>query len=186
MEHELVPLPPGLEIAVVDSGISHRHADGEYATRRAECERAAAMLGVQSLRQLGPADLPSLGSLSPLLLQRARHVITENDRVLAAAQTLRERNVAALGALLYAGHASLRDDYAVSLPEIDLIVELARAEGAIYGARLCGGGFGGAVVMIAAPGAGRRAAERVVKEYAARTGRTGTVLLPLDMALKTG
>lgn len=180
LQHQHIPLPPELELAVVDSGISHSHASGEYATRRDECERAAKLLGVTSLRQLGLADLPALERLPPPLNHRAHHVITENDRVLASMAALHAHDLKRFGALLYAGHGSLREAYAVSLPEIDLIVELARHERGIYGARMCGGGFGGVVLLAAVPGEARPAAERIAKEYCVRSGRPGALLLPPD------
>jgi galactokinase len=110
--------------------------------------------------------------------RRARHVVTEDDRVLAAVRVMRSGDLDALGDLFYASHDSMRDDYEVSIPEIDLLVGLARAEDAVFGARLTGGGFGGSVVMLAAEGAARTVAERITKAYAARTGRVATVLVP--------
>ena len=110
--------------------------------------------------------------------RRARHVVTEDDRVLAAGRALEAGHVEALGQLFDESHASMRDDYEVSVPEIDLIVELARRRTDVFGARLTGGGFGGSVVMLTEPGRGREAAEAVAAEYAARTGKTPTVLVP--------
>ena len=91
---------------------------------------------------------------------------------------MRRGDLPRLGELFYESHASMRDDYEVSVPEIDLIVELARESGEVYGARLTGGGFGGSVVMLAHPGRGRAVAERVARNYAARSGRTPRVLVP--------
>jgi galactokinase len=91
---------------------------------------------------------------------------------------MRHGNLPRLGELFYESHASMRDDYEVSVPEIDLLVELARAGGEVYGARLTGGGFGGSVVMLAHAGRGRAVAERVARDYAARSGRTPRVLVP--------
>ncbi|MCS6914405.1 MAG: galactokinase family protein [Myxococcales bacterium] len=176
---EAVPLPPGGEMAVLDSGLRHHHADGaSYAARRAECERAAALLGVPCLGVLGEGDLPRLSALPPELARRARHVITEDERVLAAVRALRAGHWSALGALLVQGHVSLRDDFAVSLPEIDLLVEMACAEADVLGARLCGGGFGGAVVVATKAGQARQVAEQVVGRYRQSTGRPGAVLWP--------
>jgi galactokinase len=175
---ERVPLPTDADLVVLDSGVAHRLAGGDYNTRRAECERACALLGVAQLRDLSEADLPRLDRLPEPLNRRARHVVTENARVLAAVQALRRGDLAALGALFYASHASQRDDYAVSVPEVDLLVELARAEPAVYGARLTGGGFGGAIVLLARAGAGAAVAARVAGAYAAQSGRRATVLVP--------
>jgi galactokinase len=180
--YERVPLPPGADLVVLHSGIAHSHARGEYNRRRAECEQASALLGVSCLCELGPADLLRLARLPALLAQRARHVITENARVLAAVAALRAGDWDTLGQLFYASHASLRDDYAVSIPEIDLLVELARADPAVYGARLTGGGFGGAVVLLARGGHGRAVALRLARTYAQRTGRRPTLLLPSGLS----
>jgi galactokinase len=175
---ERVPLPAGADLIVLHSGVAHNHAAGDYNTRRAECERACGLLGVGLLRDLGPADLPRVEALPEPLRRRARHVITENERVGRAVAAMRAGDLAGLGELFHASHASMRDDYEVSVPEIDLIVELARGDGAVYGARLTGGGFGGSVVMLARRGQGRAAAERIAGEYARRSGQRPKVLVP--------
>jgi galactokinase len=183
LHFERVPLPAGADLIVVASGVSHRlAAGGGYNTRRAECERACEVLGVGQLRDLGAADLGRIDTLPAPLNRRARHVVTENDRVLAAVAALGAGDLARLGGLFYASHASMRDDYEVSIPEIDLLVDLARADGAIYGARLTGGGFGGSVVMLGHAGAGAAAADRIARAYAARSGQTPRVLVPAPPA----
>jgi galactokinase len=116
--------------------------------------------------------------LAEPLGRRARHVVTENARVLEAVRVLQAGDVEALGALFYASHDSMRDDYEVSVPEIDLIVDLARALQAVHGARLTGGGFGGSVVVLARPGTASDVARRISADYAAKTGRSGSVLVP--------
>jgi galactokinase len=133
---------------------------------------------VRQLRDLGLADLPDVNALPEPLNRRARHVITEDDRVLAAVEAMRASDLVRLGQLFYASHDSMRDDYAVSVPEIDLLVELARAESAMYGARLTGGGFGGSVVMLARAGMGYAVAERITRAYAERSGCKPTILVP--------
>jgi galactokinase len=169
---ERVGLPTHVEIAVVDSGVTHRHAGGAYRRRRAECEEAAARLGVAALRDVGTDDLARVRGLPPPLDRRARHVVTENARVLDAVSALRAGDAARLGALFAASHASMRDDFEVSVDEIDLLVRLATREPDVYGARLTGGGFGGAVVMLARHGTGTACAERIVQAYdAAQRGR---------------
>jgi galactokinase len=178
MDYVLVALPPGAELIVVNSGVAHNHAKGDYRTRRAECEQAARDLGVGELRDLDVADLPRLERLPDPLGRRARHVVTENERVRAAVRAMRAGDLAALGELFYASHASMRDDYEVSIPEIDRLVELARGEAEIYGARLTGGGFGGSVVMLARTGTARGVSGRIAAAYAQQTGRTATVLVP--------
>jgi galactokinase len=170
LAYERVPLPAGADLIVVHSGITHQLTGGDYNTRRRECEHACPLLGVSQLRDLGAADLPRVNALPEPYNRRARHVITENDRVLAAVAAMRASDLACLGQLFYASHVSMRDDYQVSVPEIDRIVELARADPAIYGARLTGGGFGGAVVMLAHAGMGYVAAERIARGYVQRLG----------------
>jgi len=162
---ERVALPPHVEIAVIDSGVTHRHASGGYRRRRAECEDAAARLGVTTLRDIGLDDLPRVRALSPPLDRRTRHVVTENARVLEAVAALREGDAVRVGTLFAASHASMRDDFEVSTDEIDLIVRLADRERDVYGARLTGGGFGGAVVILARRGTGAACVERIGRAY---------------------
>jgi galactokinase len=175
---ERVPLPPGLGIAVVHSGISHEHASGDYRIRRRECEEATRALGVPSLRALTVDDLPRLEGLPPPLERRSRHVVSENARVLEAVEALRSGALERLGALLAASHRSLRDDYQVSVPDLDRLVALAAEAPGVFGARLTGGGFGGAIVVAARPEGLRASMERVAEKYRAETGRTATVLVP--------
>lgn len=138
----------GLAMLVVDTRAPHRHAGGEYAERRAACEAAAAKLGVRALRDLSTADLPAAcDKLDPVTARRVRHVVTENDRVLDTVDRLRGGAVAGIGPLLTASHASMRDDYEITVAEVDVAVEAAMAAGA-YGARMTGGGFGGCVLAL--------------------------------------
>jgi galactokinase len=178
LEKRLVPLPRGAELIVVSSGVTHNHAAGDYKTRRAECERAAEMLGVASLREVGSADLGRISALPDPLGRRARHVVTENLRVLAAVHAMEVEDLARLGELFYASHQSMRDDYEISIPEIDALVELAREDPDILGARLTGGGFGGSVVMLAKRGSAAAAAPRIASLYAQKTGKTPAILVP--------
>jgi galactokinase len=178
LEWSVVPLPPAAELVVLNSGVAHNHAKGDYRTRRAECEEAARQLGVGQLRDLDASDLPRAMALADPLGRRARHVVTEDARVGAAVQAMRAGDVEALGRLFYASHESMRDDYEVSIPEIDLIVDVARALPEVYGARLTGGGFGGSVVMLTRPGTSNAVSQTVAEEYAERSGRTPTVLVP--------
>jgi galactokinase len=178
LDHELVPLPSDADLVVINSGVSHRHSAGDYNTRRAECEQAAAQLGVEQLRDLAEMDLAKIMMLPDPLNRRTRHVVTENARVLAAVGALREGNLGRLGQLFSASHDSQRDDYEVSIPEIDLLVDLARQDARVYGARLTGGGFGGSIVLLAHNGAGWAVAEKVVVGYAEKSGNQATVLVP--------
>lgn len=144
---ELVPLPANERVAVVHCGVPHRLTAGDYNTRRSECEAAAAALGVDSLRALTVDDLPRIATLPAPLDRRARHVVTENQRVLDGLAALKNGDIARFGALMDDSHASQRDDYEVSIPEIDVLVESAKRHGAV-GARLTGGGFGGSIVAL--------------------------------------
>jgi galactokinase len=175
---EQVPLPPGLGIAVVHSGIAHDHASGEYRDRRRESEEATLALGVSSLRALTMDDLRRIEQLPSPLERRARHVVTENARVLEAVEALRTGALERIGALLAASHRSLRDDYQVSVPDLDRLVALAAEAPGVFGARLTGGGFGGAIVVAARPDGLRASMERVAERYRLQTGRTATVLVP--------
>lgn len=178
LRFERVPLPAGAELVVIDSGVSHSHAGGEYRVRRQECEQAAELLGFRQLRDLDNQDLWRLVALPEPLDRRARHVITENARVRSAVAAMQEGDLERLGKLLNLSHQSLRDDYEVSIPEIDLLVDLAQKEPDVYGARITGGGFGGSIVIVARAGAGRRIGERLVEEYGRRTQRKATLLVP--------
>ena len=138
----------GLVMLVIDTKVSHSHADGGYASRRASCELGAEVLGVRALRDVGPDDLEEAsGLLDEVTFRRVRHIVTENDRVLQTVEVLGRQGPGAIGALLDASHASMRDDFEISCAELDLAVETSRANGAI-GARMTGGGFGGAAIAL--------------------------------------
>jgi len=138
----------GLELVIIDTGVSHSHATGGYADRRASCEAGAAAMGVSSLRDVSVDDLDRARELlDDETFRRVRHVVTENQRVLDTVRVLRESGPGAIGDLLDASHISMRDDFEISVPELDLAVETAVANGAI-GARMTGGGFGGAAIAL--------------------------------------
>ncbi|MFJ8011370.1 galactokinase [Streptomyces sp. NPDC096339] len=142
----------GLRLLVIDTRVTHDLGDGAYAALREGCEKAAALLGLPALRDLSAGELPrALDALPQELAPLVRHVVTENARVTEAVARLREGNAAALGPILTAGHASLRDDYRVSCPETDLAVSSALDAGAL-GARMTGGGFGGSVIALVRSG----------------------------------
>jgi galactokinase len=146
---EQVPFDPsaaGLHVVVVDSRVRRRLDDGRYAERRRQCEAAAAALGVDELRDATPDQVAS-AHMDETLRRRARHVVTEDERVLRAVDLLRSADVQALGPLFLASHASLRDDFEISCAELDRIVEQAMTEGAV-GARMTGGGFGGCAIAL--------------------------------------
>jgi galactokinase len=178
VRYETVPLPAGAALVVINSGVAHNHASGDYRTRRAECERAAAALGVPLLRDLTTADLDRVMALDDPLGRRARHVITENARVLEAVAAMRDGDLPRLGRLFYDSHASQRDDYEVSVPEIDLLVTLASDDPLVFGGRLTGGGFGGSVVLLAGAADAKDVARRVASAYAQQSGRQPSVLVP--------
>ncbi len=150
LECQAVPLPPEAAILIVHSGIERGLVEGEYNARRAQCEDAVRVLGVPALRDATPAMLAAAGDcLSPLALKRARHVVTENARTEAAAGALARGDLVTLGQLMAQSHASMRDDFEITLPAIDALVALLQsAIGAEGGARMTGGGFGGAVVAV--------------------------------------
>jgi galactokinase len=175
---EPVALPDGTALLVINSGVAHNHAHGDYRTRRAECERAAAMVGVAELRDLAVDGLEAASRLPAPLDRRARHVVTENQRVLDAVAAMRAGDARALGALFTASHLSQRDDYECSVPEVDELVEIARREPGVLGARLTGGGFGGSIVALAWEDAAATAASRIAAEYERSADRKATVLVP--------
>ena len=174
-----VAIPRDAEIAVVDSGIGHRHAGGEYRTRRAEVDRAAALLGVADLRELFESGVREAPDLPPPLDRRVRHVLSENQRVRAMVAALEASDLAAAGELLRRSHRSLRDDFDVSIPELDLLEDLANGIPSAYGARMTGGGFGGSIVILGARGAVRDAAEETARSYESVSGRPAIIHLPL-------
>ncbi|GAA5045086.1 galactokinase [Thermocatellispora tengchongensis] len=156
----------GMQILIIDTGVHHELADGQYALRRADCERAAKHLGVASLRDV--TDLAAaLSRLSGDERKRTQHVVTENHRVEAVIGLLRAGAIGEIGALLNASHLSLRDQYEVSSPELDLAVEAAFRGGA-RGARMTGGGFGGSAIALVADEKAGSVRESVAAAYAER------------------
>jgi galactokinase len=178
LEHHLVPMPPGTELIVVDSGVPRTLAASKYNERRAECEEASRKLGVRALRDV--TDPAAVDTLPEPLRRRARHVVLEDLRVLEAAQGVSAER---FGELMNASHDSLRDDYEVSIPELDQLVAALRAAPGVLGARLTGAGFGGACVALCRAGgqekfAARQAAETALSTYN-KAGRQGRILIPV-------
>ena len=160
LERRAVPLPAGAEVLVLDSGVPRRLAESGYNERRAQVEEAARRLGVRELRDVaGPGDLQGLPEP---LARRARHVVTENARVLAAL----DAGAARFGELMNASHASLRDDYEVSHPEVDRLVAWLHTQPEVYGARMTGAGFGGALVALVRAGAASAVGARAQAAFA--------------------
>jgi galactokinase len=170
LEAEQVPFRPeeaGLRLVVIDTRAGHRLVDGAYADRRAACEAAAAALEVAALRDATLEQVEAAaGRLGDPGLRRARHVVSENARVLAAVELLRAGDLRRLGSLLAASHASLRDDFEVSSPELDTAVEAATGAGAV-GARMTGAGFGGSALALVPDGLVERVAGQVAAAFAA-------------------
>ena len=141
----------GMRLLVVDTRVKHAHSDGEYGKRRAGCEKGAALLGVEALRDVPYADLDAalarLGDEEEVR-RLVRHIVTENERVERVVALLQAGGTRSIGPVLTEGHASLRDDFRISCPELDLVVDTANAAGAL-GARMTGGGFGGSAIVLA-------------------------------------
>jgi len=178
LEQRLVSLPAHAAVLVLDSGIARTLAGSGYNERRAECEEAARLLGVRALRDVGnPAVVETLREP---LRRRARHVVSENARVLQAAAG---PHAAEFGRLMNASHASLRDDYEVSVPGLDRLVALLQAHPRVFGARLTGAGFGGACVALCEAASLNAVADAVLRDYAESGGR-GRRLVPSSQSFK--
>ena len=156
----------GLELLVLDTCTPHTHVDGEYADRRRSCEEAAKLLGVPALRDVSDLDAALADLPDEVMQRRVRHIVTENARVLAAAEVLGAGRVRDLAPLLDASHTSMRDDFEITAPTVDLAVETARAAGAL-GARMTGGGFGGCIIALVPTGQADAVAEAVAEAFAA-------------------
>jgi galactokinase len=178
--YEKVPLPEAAGLFVINSGIAHNHAAGDYRTRRAECEEAARQLGARELRDCDLQDLARISALPTPHDKRARHVVTENARVHQAVAAFKASDLNRVGELFCQSHVSMRDDFEVSVPEIDRLVSLATGHEAVYGARLTGGGFGGSIVGLARRLDAGTVAQAVADQYRAEVGREATVLVPLE------
>ena len=176
VEHRLIPLPDDIAIVACNSMVRHSIAAGEYNRRRQECAAAVAALATQhphvtSLRDVTPALLEeSRARLDDVLYRRARHVVTENARVEHLASALAGRHLPALAPLMAESHRSMRDDYEISCPEVDLLVEIAHEIDGVCGARLTGGGFGGCTVNLVQAAAVGGFVEQLSSQYRARTG----------------
>ena len=181
LARETVALPLGLKIVVAGSGVRHSLASSEYNQRRAECEEGVRILSaslptVHALRDVRPEDLARfLPALPPVVARRCRHVVSENARVGQAVTAMRSGDTDRLKTLMAASHASLRDDYEVSCPELDILVELALALPYCHGARLTGAGFGGSTVNLVEADAIEPFSETIVSGYRQRSGRVAEI-----------
>jgi galactokinase len=171
---ELVPMTdPSVALLIANTNVKHELTGGEYAKRRAQCEQAAKTLGVTSLRD-ATADMleRARSQMDAVVFRRARHVISEIERTLHAAEGVRASNWPTVGQLMYASHFSLRDDYEVSCPELDAVVDIAQAigpKGGVIGCRMTGGGFGGCAVALIRADKVAAISERIAAEYEQRT-----------------
>lgn len=172
LERRVLPFPTGAEVLVIDSGSPRTLAGSGYNQRRAECEEAARLLGVKALRDV--SELQAVEKLPEPLRRRARHVITEDNRVL---EVLKGVSALRFGELMNASHASLRDDYEVSVTALDTLVAMLQETPGVFGARLTGAGFGGACVALVASGQARAKARNILERYNS-AGYAGRILVP--------
>jgi galactokinase len=171
---ELVPMTDNsVAILITNTNVKHELTGGGYAKRRQQCEEAAKILGLKSLRDADSDMLErARNRMDPVVYRRARHVIGEIERTVHAAEGVRASNWPTVGQLMYASHASLRDDYEVSCPELDAVVEIALdlgLKGGVYGCRMTGGGFGGCAVALVEAAKVAAISDRIASEYERRT-----------------
>lgn len=167
--YESVVIPPDVSVIVIDSAVQRRLSESDYNDRRADCERAAAALGVESLRHARIEDVGSV-AMDDAARKRARHVVTENARVLDTVEALRSGDVAGLAELFAASHRSMGEDFENSTPEVDALVAAASGTRGVIGARMTGGGFGGCTVNLVRAGAEVDAAAAILASYRRVTG----------------
>lgn len=172
LDRQILPFPKNAEIVILDSGVPRTLAGSGYNQRRAECEEAARILGVKALRDISDPEI--VESLPEPLRRRARHVVTEDNRVLEAIKGVSPQR---FGELMNASHASLRDDYEVSVPALDALVAILQATPGVFGARLTGAGFGGACVALVEEGKGKAIAQTTLESYN-QAGHKGKILVP--------
>jgi galactokinase len=180
LSHRYIPIPDRLRLLICDTRVRHELASGEYNVRRQQCEEAVRILShflpVSTLRDVKLSDLIQYrGHLGDVLYRRCRHVIQENERTHRAAEALVSGDLQTVGALVNDSHASLRDLYEVSCPELDLMATLARSCNGVYGSRMTGGGFGGCTVSLVNAADADAAGEVISRAYYARTGIRGDI-----------
>ncbi|HYY69205.1 MAG TPA: galactokinase [Terriglobales bacterium] len=177
LEYRRLPLPGDIRLVICNTMVKHDHASGEYNARREECEAGVRLLAqalpkVRALRDVTLAELEAHESLLlPRIYRRCRHVVSENQRVLDAAQALARADLAGFGKLMAESHRSLRDDYEVSCPELDLMVELASRLPGVWGSRMTGGGFGGCIINLVKRENTASFQRTLAEEYRKATGR---------------
>jgi galactokinase len=172
LEARAVELPPGTQIVIVNSNVRRGLVDSEYNSRRQQCEAAAKQLGVKALRDVSVEMLNRrMAELDPLVLRRARHVVTENDRVLQAEMAMNAANLPLMARLMAQSHVSMRDDFEITVPPIDTLVEMIKDElGEAGGVRMTGGGFGGCVVAVLPTALLEPVTGRIERDYFNATG----------------
>ncbi len=172
-----VPFPTGVRLIVCDTGVRRALASSEYNKRRSECAAGVQALapripGIRNLRDVSPGHLMEFGELlEGVVLKRCRHVVTENDRVTRSVDALRSGDLVLFGSLMYASHASLRDNYEVSCRELDAVVEICSGVDGVLGARMTGAGFGGCAICLVHEEQTDAVIERLEREYPQRTGK---------------
>jgi len=170
---------PAVTVLIINTNVRHKLAESEYAKRRSQCEAAARVLKVAALRDATPEALEAARrQMEPVVFRRARHVISENQRTLQAAQAIQSSDWDAVGRLMYDSHRSLREDYEVSCPELDTVVDIAQgigAAGGVIGCRMTGGGFGGCAVSLVRTDAVQRTTRALDMAYEKKTGRQANI-----------
>jgi galactokinase len=183
LDFKFLTLPSQIRLVVCNTMVRHEHATSGYNTRRRECEEGLRALtevlpGIRALRDVSLEALEKHSDrLAPLIYKRVRHVVTENDRVKKAARALEKTDVTQFGRLMAESHRSLRDDYEVSSPELDLMVDLANGQPGVYGTRMTGGGFGGCTVILVDAAQAAEIQQSLEQRYTAKTGLKPTILI---------
>ncbi len=176
LDRRLVPIDPGVRLVISNTMVHHKHAAGEYNLRRRDCEEgvrrlSAALPGIKALRDVTLAELERHRDLlTPVIYRRCRHVVSENERTVRAADALAAGDVALFGRLMNESHVSMRDDFEISCREVDQMVALNQAADGVYGARMTGGGFGGCTISLVEAGAVEAFRRSVADGYRAATG----------------
>ncbi|MGH9741379.1 MAG: galactokinase, partial [Candidatus Acidiferrum sp.] len=190
LQFEYVPIPESVRLVICNTGVKHTHAGGEYNRRREECEEAVrslqkALPNIRALRDVSNEQLEEYrGLLSEVAYKRAKHIVTEDERVLNGMEALRAGDLRKFGQYMAESHESLRDLFEVSCAELDLMVELANRQPGVYGARMTGGGFGGATINLVDAESATAFGESVAKDYQKETGIAAAiyVCMPADGA----
>jgi galactokinase len=178
LETTAVPLPKGTVIVVMDTATRHEHAGGEYNTRRQQCEDAAQFFGAKALRDVALAQFNEKSEqLEDVVMRRARHVITENERTIQAVEAMRNNDAAKLGQLMNESHDSMRDDFEITNSALDVMSEIAQKQESCFGARMTGGGFGGCAVALVGTEDVEQFVAVVGPEYEKQTGNTPQIYI---------